>query len=112
MCLDRFCQRSKVITAFQATYQPAAAMRLGHGTHRLGQVNEILAMQPKRADRVGNMSIEAGADQNEFGPDLVGGFFESTAVQGAIIRTRGAVAHRDIECGAAAWASAGLAGGA
>ncbi len=67
MCLNRLGQRVQVITALEKADDLAAAILAGAVGDESSQRNEVFGLESQRADRIGSMRIEAGADQYQLG---------------------------------------------
>src|SRR5262245_14808225 len=112
MACDRFGGRLPVVAALEATDEPAAGVCAGDGEGQLRQFRVVLSLQTQSADRVETVSIEAGAEEHEFGLGRLGRGFDGSRGLVPVFAARGAVADRNVEGRAQAWAVTGLVGGA
>jgi len=71
-----FGQDVDVVSPFEHTDDAPTAMALGQLDDEIGQLREVLGLEPQRSDRVESMTVEAGADQNELRFDPRGKGFQ------------------------------------
>ena len=96
MRLNALCQRCEIITAFQTTHESSFAVRLRDAEDEFRQRLVILGLETQRADGVGAVGVEAGAEQHEFGLHLVGSLLQRLGEGVEVNGVRRAERERDV----------------
>lgn len=97
MHLHTLRQHRRVVAAFQQAHDLPSAVRVRHVENVSRQVGEVFAFEAERAHRVGDMGVEAGADQHELGPALLGSVGELGGEAGLEVMPADAERQRDVE---------------
>lgn len=93
-----FRQSGWIVTTFQQTDDPAAGVHCCSVQHGLRQSFKVLGFQPQRADRVFGVSIEAGAENNQFRSDAIHGSIEDGLEVAQELTSGSTERDREIEC--------------
>src|SRR6476661_3342096 len=73
---NTFGQNGRIVTAFENTDNAAVGMHCRDVAHALGQLGEVFDLQAERANRIGAMTVEAGANENQLWPKASSEFFQ------------------------------------